>query len=409
LCPPARAVALFAFDVGSAIDLPAAAARLAGSSRATLSTPGTPGTPRMPDWFQFRPLPLSIRQPVTLPAVAGHSVSGEAELTLYDFGAVSVTLTIPLPELAGTTPDPRAILALLPLGEALYENPVLRAAAAALVEGLVTTLGPAIRKRLVSELVEDYTVYLLPSPVAAAAGEDGPTIETFLEAPEFRRAMAQLLAAESAPLSRQEADDAVAGAVCFGRRDAVVADWAAAMVFGTPTQATGTGDAADGNAAVLEVLRFANVELLEMRFMDDRLDAMLDEAYELQAAGRLGTAGKGVLRRAITRLRDVLPGSRSHEVEKLATMQVDAAVLFESVSNALKLVGEPYLARVYRLAASRLHLASFETSIQRKQATLGSIYDKLANSASSHRMEILEWIVILLIAFEIVMPILGWK
>jgi len=176
----------------------------------------------MPDWFQFRPLPLSIRQPVTLPPVAGHTVSGEAELTLYDFGAVSVTLSIPLPELAGSTPDPRAILSLLPLGEALYENPVLRAAAAALVAGLVATLGPAIRKRLVSELVEDYTVYLLPSPVAARAGDDGPTIETFLEAPEFRRAMAQLLAAESAPLSRQEADDAVAGAVCFGLRDAVV-------------------------------------------------------------------------------------------------------------------------------------------------------------------------------------------
>lgn len=364
----------------------------------------------MPEWFQFRPLPLSIRLPVTLPAVAGHPVSSEAELTLYDFGAISVTLTIPLPELAGTAPGPQALLSLLPLGEALYENPVLRAAAASLVDGLVSTLGPAVRKRMLSELVEDYTVYLLPSPVAPDAADlGGPTIETHLQAPEFRRPLAQLLAAESAPLSRQEADDAVAGAVCFGLRDAVVADWAAAVVFGTPTQSTGGADAADGNAAVLEVLRFANVELLEMRFMDDRLDAMLDEAYELQAAGRLGTAGKNVLSRAITRLRDLLPGSRSNEVEKLATMQVDAAVLFESVSNALKLVGEPYLARVYRLAASRLHLASFETSIQRKQATLGSIYDKLADSASSHRMEILEWIVILLIAFEIVMPLLGWK
>ena len=37
-------------------------------------------------------------------------------------------------------------------------------------------------------------------------------------------------------------------------------------------------------------------------------------------------------------------------------MQVESAVLFEGVNNALKLLGDQYLARVYRLASQRFHL-----------------------------------------------------
>ncbi len=412
--PPAtigRVVAMFAFDIGSSIDLQAAAAVLGDASRAKLDGSGAP---RMPAWFQFRPLPLTVRQPTSPLVVAGLTVEPAAELTIYDFGAVSVSFFIPLP-VGSIMPDGTVSLpALLPLGEALYENAVLRAAAIALVDGLAATLGPAVRRPCRSELVEDYMVYLLPSPVSTGEVANGRTIEAMLAMTEFRREIAQLLAAETAPLSQQEVTDAVAGAVCFGLRDAVIADWAAAVVFGQPTQDGPTVSAANaaGSAIVLEVLRFANVELLEMRFMDDNLDEMLDEAYELQASGRLHTMnrrGRGPISRAFGMARDLLPGSRSADLEKLATLQVDAAILFESVGNALKLVGEPYLARVYRLAATRLHLSTFEANILRKQRTLDAIYQKAADSASGHRMEVLEWIVILLIGFEVVMSLVSRK
>jgi uncharacterized Rmd1/YagE family protein len=83
---------------------------------------------------------------------------------------------------------------------------------------------------------------------------------------------------------------------------------------------------------------------------------------------------------------------------------MDSAVLFEGVNNAIKLIGDQYLARVYRLAAKRFHLAERDEAIERKLRTLESLYDKMANEAAARRMEILEWIVIILIAVSIVIP-----
>ena len=83
---------------------------------------------------------------------------------------------------------------------------------------------------------------------------------------------------------------------------------------------------------------------------------------------------------------------------------MDNAVLFEGVNNALKLLGDQYLARVYRLVSDRFHLAEWDASILRKLQSLESIYQKLSDEAANRRTETLEWIVIVLIAVEILIP-----
>jgi len=85
---------------------------------------------------------------------------------------------------------------------------------------------------------------------------------------------------------------------------------------------------------------------------------------------------------------------------------MESAMLFEGVNNAIKLLGDQYLARVYRHAAQRLHLAEWDASILRKLATLESIYEKLSDRQTNRRMETLEWIIIALIAFEIAMSVI---
>src|SRR5437879_1422566 len=87
-----------------------------------------------------------------------------------------------------------------------------------------------------------------------------------------------------------------------------------------------------------------------------------------------------------------------------AQLQLDAAVLFEQVTNALKLIGEQYLTRVYGHVSRRFHLAEWDVSITRKLQTLDGIYGKLADRAATQRMELLEWIIIVLIAVSIVLP-----
>ena len=80
----------------------------------------------------------------------------------------------------------------------------------------------------------------------------------------------------------------------------------------------------------------------------------------------------GILSQADDLLRRVsrsrLPASRGHDrpVCILGELKVEANGLFERTGNVLKLVGDQYLARVYRLLATRFHLPEWEKGIRRK-------------------------------------------
>ncbi len=77
-------------------------------------------------------------------------------------------------------------------------------------------------------------------------------------------------------------------------------------------------------------------------------------------------------------------------LRRVAEIQVDNTILFEGVYNTLKLLGDQYLARVYRLMNKRFHLEDWDASILRKLQTLESIYEKISDQASNQRIEILE-------------------
>src|SRR2546421_3839049 len=80
--------------------------------------------------------------------------------------------------------------------------------------------------------------------------------------------LAQILRAESRELSTDEVIDALSHRISFGKDDVAIVDWNAALVVDKEAE------------DVLNVLEFANVELLEMRFLDQRLDDALGLAYE---------------------------------------------------------------------------------------------------------------------------------
>ena len=166
----------------------------------------------------------------------------------------------------------------------------------------------------------------------------------------------------------------------FGCDDVTIVDWNAALIVDHE------GD------DVRAVLEFANVELLEMRYLDRNLDDALDRSYKALTMRR-GTA--------LFRW-----GGVGTDQDRVARMQVDSAILFEGVNNALKLLGDQYLSRVYRLVSQRFHLAEWDAGILRKLQTLDSIYEKMSDQATTRRMEGLEWIIIILIAISIILPFL---
>jgi hypothetical protein len=95
-----------------------------------------------------------------------------------------------------------------------------------------------------------------------------------------------------------------------------------------------------------------------------------------------------------------MPNLYGPDLREIAQMQLDAAILFEQVANALKLIGEQYLTRVYGLVSRRFHLADWDASITRKLQAIDRTYSRLADRAAARRMEMLEWIIIILIEVQ---------
>jgi len=351
--------AIFVYDIAFSINLGDAERHISTATRETIKH-----RRRTPRYFDYHPAPLRIQSTQASQINEILKADRQADLVVYDFGAVSVIYRINL--------DPDSDL--LALSQDLYENKDLLDDSLRRVQELLRVIGGAVSKANISSFVEDYVIFHVEKFTTPVSIADLSTIHA--------QDIAQILRAESRELSKDEISDAVSNRISYGNDDIVIADWNAALVVDKEPE------------DVLTVLEFANVELLEMRFLDHRLDDALGIAYD-----RLSRRS-----RKLFQFR-----SHSADLREISQWQVDSAILFEGVNNVLKLLGDQYLARLYRLTAQRFHLTDWDASILRKLETLEGIYQKLSDQFSNQRMEILEWIIIALIVLEIILPFLSQK
>lgn len=317
---------------------------------------------RAPAYFEYRPAPLRVVRPGTFHTHAGYRTTPTVEIVLYDFGAVSVSYATPIEGPLNGLPA---------LADELWGNERLLADSRRHVEELLTSLGDAAVRPQIGDVVEDYALFHIE---AFSAPCDAATLWA-----EHAQSVARILRASLQPLSQQEVTDATALRLSFGPNDAAIIDTDATVLFDPEGEDVRT------------VLEFANTQLLEMRYLDQQLDDTLEGAYDtlLGRPSRLWTSRRG-----------------APDLLRLGRLQVDAAILFEQVTNALKLVGEQYLARIYALASRRFHLSEWDAAISRKLQTIDGIYGKMVDRAATRRMEILEWIIIVLIALSLVLSVL---
>lgn len=338
-----------AFDVGRSIDLAAAERRLDAPAPSqafrrkhgvrTLEGPDSPA--------------LRVRLQWAAPDLGDWDLAPEVEVALYPFGALCVTWRVDFDA---------ELPALIDLSVALYSNKALIVRSREVVRQVLEELGDSVRGPQLSLAVEDYVVFHVR-----------PTTEEASVLLKDRE-LARLLRAEAGPLDEGEIDNALAGRIAYARGEACYVDWLAALLVGRDM---------DDELLVLES---ATVELLELRLLDNQLAEAVEESH-------------GVLDRPRGLLRAFRP---ELELDRVARLQADNAVLHEGFDNALRLVGDDYLARLYRTAARRFHYAEWDESIDRKLGVLDGIYRRLSDEAAQRRAEALEWIIILLIAVEIV-------
>ena len=149
--------------------------------------------------------------------------------------------------------------------------------------------------------------------------------------------IARLLRGEVEPLSTQERDEVLRHRLSYLATDLVVPSWNGAFVYDTEA----------GLPGALEILEFANSQLLQFRYYDQRLDRELAQIY-----ARLQT----------TRWYEPWIGRRyTAAARELHSVLIDVNELTDRTENALKLVGDVYGARLLGLAAARLGLSPGRT------------------------------------------------
>ena len=352
------------FDVAYAIDLGKAEETWArtvrtGSSRGRLTT-----TPPKAVAFGVPPVALGLGT-ITLPLPEG-PLQATVTARLYDFGVVSIALRVPVTDLSWAAFSQRL-------------NAVDRAVGLAPATVLWTELldrvrqgvGDALVRPTPSTLEEDYLVGV------ANAFSEPITAEALVG----RLDLVPLLSGEQRPLSEGARRDLLRHRYSYYTDDLVVLTWDRAFIY-EPR----------GDTDVIDVLEVANAQLLEMRYYDELLDAELPRMYDLVEA---------------TRRRWALPGARRFAdlARRLYTMVAEVTELTEKVDNALQVTEDVYLARIYAAALELFRVPTVSAAVDRKLSIIRDTYTALYDEAHSSRSEVLEIVILVLIAVEIVLAI----
>ena len=346
------------FDVADALDLSRAEVLLsAPRSRLKLVGAQTDTALDIP-----RP-PLQVALGRRQLPLAGGPRPAEASARLFDYGVVSVVYRLVIPP--GTE-----LAELIPLAEELSAaaTPAVDQAARAEAEELARALAPTLERPHRWEGLETYQVFFvraLEQPASAA--------EVLAGAP-----IAELLLGETSEvaLSRDERNDVLGHAYSYLADDLAVVDWNSAFLL----EPSGVGDIPD-------LLEFATAHLLELRYYDALLDRELHAIYdELGAKG--GFADLFTLRQA--RLQ-----------RRTAALLLELSEMTERLENAIKIVGDFYLARLYQSSVRRFRLPAWQESVLRKERLLSGVNELMKSTADRRRGELLELTVILLITWEI--------
>jgi hypothetical protein len=317
--------AFYLFDVAQAIDVGGLSRRLGPRARMARLDDKAAGPP-----------PIAY---VTPPVLCDGEVFGVPELDgfavrvkFYDYGVISLLLSRPFD---GRWSD------LVALGQTLIESEPHERHATDACARIVDAVAAELSGRRRAFLSEDYLVF------AVTAHEPALSADEVIA--QHGTEIAQLLRGERQLLSLGEKDEVLRHRLSYLADDLVVPAWNAAFI----------ADNEAGALATMEVLEFANSQLLEFRYHDDLLDAELARIYaDLQ---RPRWSRRLVGRRYRRAAREV------------QTLIIDVNELTDRVENAVKFVGDIYSARLFNNLAGRLGLDRWKGNVAEKLKTLDDI------------------------------------
>jgi hypothetical protein len=232
----------------------------------------------------------------------------------------------------------------------------------------VSRVTGALTKPYENWLSEDYFIF----HVVEIDGQ--PTAAQVLAA--YPNEIAQIVRGENAHLADAERNEILQSAMSYYPTDLAVIGWNGAFVY----------DTAAGGETTIQLLEYANSQLLEFRYYDEVLTRRLQEVYQILDRGT-GFFARWRLARAASRL---------------YTMLLDVTELTERTDNSIKFLSDMFSARLYRLAAAKVGVPDYRNLVERKLRTADSLYRFMVEQFNQARAFALELLVVVILIIELV-------
>jgi hypothetical protein len=288
----------------------------------------------------------------------------EGEVKFYDYGVVSVLYQLPF---AGNW-DSLVQLASRWVWDVDFASRVEPA-----VRRTLDRSAGALVKPYNRWLSEDYFIFHVHTTTG------GPLAADVINDKGLQ--IAQVVRGDRVRLSPGECGEVLQSQISYYAHDVAIIGWNAAFVF----------DTNNGAATAIQLLEYANSQLLEFRHYDELLSEILDAVYDQLGEKRRWFARWRMARRA-TGLQQVL---------------LEIGELTEHADNAIKFLSDMYAARLYRLAAAKVGVHDYKDLVAQKLKTADDLYNYMQEQFNQSRGFLLEITVILILLVELFLAFFG--
>lgn len=313
-----------------------------------------------PEYVRFElPPVIETLDPIELES----GVRLEARLKYYDYGVISLGMELPF----SCEWDE-----LVKLSGEWFAAPNIERRALEVTRCSLQRVAPALVKPYDSHSTEDY--YIIELREAKAQDGQAETAADLLA--RHGTEIAQIIRGESRFLSHVERQQILQSSLSYYPTDLLVVGWTAALVY----------DTAEGAAPTIQLLEYANTQLLEFRHYDNLLTRVLDKVY-----------------RSLERHSGLLARWRmAREAERLNMIRLDVMELTERTDNAIKFLSDMFYARLYCMAAAKVGVPDYRRLVDEKLRTAGELYQFMVDQFEHARAFVLELSIVIILIIDLI-------
>ncbi|HEV2469831.1 MAG TPA: hypothetical protein VGS78_11595 [Candidatus Sulfotelmatobacter sp.] len=311
---------------------------------------------KAPAYVQYQRPPVEeTLEPLVLDS--GERLAGE--MKYYDYGVVSLEFELPFSGGWDT---------LIELSCRWTSDTNFEKLASRIVRQRLERAAPALVKPYKEWLQEDYFIFHVREI------DGSPTADELLA--QQPNAIAQVVRGETNILSDGERGEILQSRISYYPSDLAVIGWNAAFIYDTQA----------GAETAIQLLQYANSQLLEFRHYDELLTNELANVYDFLEVGGTGWWSRWRTAKAASKLHTVL---------------LDVNELTERADNAIKFLSDMFSARLYKLSAQKVGVPDYKDLVKEKLQTAEDLYRFMVEQFNQSRAFVLELLVVLILIIEL--------